>query len=252
MKRILSTIAPLFLLLLASSPVQSQEAPWAWTPSTLELHGNEITFEWAVPKLVRAPGDAAHWQKLLDRRMRDRMGEFQTAFEEARREDAVLLRENPDYKPNPWESSGGYRVVWQDPQQLVLLWHGYDYRGGAHGLPVYEVTVLSSGQPDDLLPPQALFQDVPELLPTLSEAARAALASQSPEPLDEWALKGSAPAWENYSVIYPSFENGRRRFEVIFPPYQVAPYAAGAPTVEVPWEVLAPFTPGLTEGVPLP
>lgn len=251
MKRILTTIALLFLLL-ASSPLQAQEAPWSWVPSTLELHGTDITFRWAVPKLARTPGDTAHWQKLLDRRMRDRMDEFQSAFDDARREDAALISENPNYKPNPWESTGGYRVVWQDPAQLVLLWHGYDYRGGAHGLPVFEVTVLSSAQPDDLLPAPALFSDSAEFLPTLSEAARAALAAQFPDPLDEWALKGSAPEWENYSVVYPSYENGRKRFEVVFPAYQVAPYAVGAPKVEIPWEVLAPYAPNLVDGVPLP
>lgn len=250
MKRLLS-IASLFLLFCHASPVRA-EAPWEWRPSTLELHGKGIKFEWALPRLVRTPGDTAQWQKLLDKRMRSQLSEFQSAFEDAQKENARLRLEMPDYRPNPWESSGGYQVVWEDAQHLVLLWQGYDYRGGAHGIPVMEVTVLDAEQPDSLLPPSSLFSDEAKVLEALSTATRAGLASQFSEGLDEWALKGTEPVWENFSIVYPSHVDGPPRFEVIFPSYQVAPYVAGTPTVEISWDVLAPYAPSLKEGVALP
>lgn len=247
------TILPLIALLLCyfTAPAWAQES-WRWKPGTLELRGQDITFNWAVPKLLGTPGDTALWQKLLDKKVRDSLNEFQSAYLDARKEDAQIKRENPGYTPNPWESSGGYQVVWQDPRHLVLLWNGYDYRGGAHGLPVLEVTVLSVEQPDSLLPPTALFSDETRVLEALSTASRAELASQFGEPLDEWALKGTEPRWENFSIVYPSQVDGPARFEVIFPSYQVGPYAAGTPSVRIPWEDLASWAPGLRVGVPLP
>lgn len=244
-------MALLFLLLLSSSPVWA-EAPWVWKPKTLELHGQDITFEWAVPKLQATPGDTANWQKLLDRKMKDQLNEFQNAFTEAQIENKAIQRENPDFDPNPWESTGGYQVVWEDPEHLVLLWKGYDYRGGAHGLPVMEVTVLSTEQPDSLLPPTSLFNDEANVLQVLSIASQAGLAGQFVDPLDEWAIKGTQPNWDNFRVVYPSHVDGPARFEVIFPAYQVAPYAAGTPTVQIPWEFLDEFAPALKNGVPLP
>lgn len=251
MNRISLSIAALFLVFGCASPVRA-EAPWEWRPNTLELHGKDIKFEWAVPKLVRTPGDTAQWQKLLDKRMKSQLSEFQSAFEDAQKENAKLQKEMPDFHPNPWESSGGYQVVWQDPDHLVLLWQGYDYRGGAHGLPMMEVTVLSAEQPDSLLPPSSLFNDEEKVLQALSTSSRAGLASQFADGLDEWALQGTEPTWDNFALVYPTQVDGPARFEVIFPSYQVAPYSAGTPTVEIPWDILAPYAPSLKDGVALP
>ena len=237
-------MATLLLLLASSSWAQS---PWKWTPKTLELHGQDITFEWSLPKLSATPGDTALWQKQLDRAIADRLNEFQNAFEEARRESVALRRENPDYKPNPWESEGGYQVAWADERRLILVWQGYDYRGGAHGLPVMDVTVLDAEQPDSLLPPSSLFSDEAGALEALSRATRANLDEQmlGDQSQDEWVLKGTEPHWENFHVVYPMQTDGPPRWEVIFPSYQVAPYSAGTPTVEIPWQVLSGFAPTL-------
>ena len=245
MKRISFGMAALFLLLGISSPVWGQTSSWSWQSSRVKLQEKNLTFDWSVPNLSTSPGDTAHWQTLLDKDMAERRSQFRAAYEEARKDDAEIQREHPDYTPNPWESSGDYQVVWQDDKQLVLLWQGYDYRGGAHGLPAIWATVLSADKPDSLLPPQALFSDSPEFLQALSQATRKGLAAQFAEPLDEWALKGTEPSWENFSIIYPSKLDGPARFEVIFPSYQVAPYAAGTPTVTISWETLNRWTPSL-------
>jgi hypothetical protein len=254
MMRTPRAIGWLLLLLVTSSPAWAVN-PWVWQPKTLELHGENVSFEWAVPKLLSSPGDTAEWQKLLDHEVADRLNEFENAYEQARQENARLLLENPDYRPKPWESSGGYQAVWEDPRHLVLLWKGYDYRGGAHGLPVLKVTVLSTEHPDSLLPPSSLFRDDASVLEVLSSASRQSLREQMAQQrteVDEWMLKGTEPGWQNFGVVYPTRVDGPPRFEVIFPSYQVAPYAAGTPTVQIPWELLSPFAPSLQDGVPLP
>jgi hypothetical protein len=244
-------ISWLILLFVTTSPAAA-DPTWQWKPSTLESRSADMTFDWAIPRLERSPGDMSHWQKLLDRDVRERLNEFQNAWAEAQAENARLRAENPEFRANPWESSGGYQVVWQDPRYLVLLWQGYDYRGGAHGLPVLRVTVLDTERPDALLGSQALFRDQPGLLEALSSASRDGLAGQFAEPLDDWARTGTEARWDNFQVLYPCYLDGPARFEVIFPSYQVAPYAAGTPTVEIPWAKLAPWANDLKDGEPLP
>jgi hypothetical protein len=234
------------------APAALAQTSWEWKPNSLELRGEGITFEWAVPKLLQTPGDTAHWQKLLDKKVRDNLNAFQSAFLDAQKELAEDRKTNPEVRMNSWESSGGYQAVWQDDRHLVLLWTGYDYRGGAHGLPVLEVTVLSTEQSDSLRPPSSLFSDHTEALKALSSASREALAVELGGALDDWALQGTEPEWANFSVVYPTREDGPARFEVIFPSYQVAPYAVGTPTVTIPWETLSRWTPGLHAGAAQP
>lgn len=239
------------LLLFLTSPV-SAETPWKWEAKTLDVSGDGYHFEWSYPKLTAGPGDTANWQKLLDRKVADWANEFQNDYEDSWKENRKIRQENPDYKPAPWGSEGAYQVVWQDERRLILLWQGYDYRGGAHGAHFLEVTILDAEQPDSLLPPSSLFTDEREVLRTLSEVTRSKLEEHFGEKLDEWALKGSEPKWENFTIVYPNNSAGQARFEVIFPSYQVAPYAAGTPSVEFPFEVLAPWAPTLLEGTGVP
>lgn len=239
------------LLLAASSPVQA-ESPWKWEAKTLDIAEDGYHFKWSYPKLSASPGDTANWQKLLDRKVADWANEFQNSYKESRQEFEEIRRANPDYVPSPWGSEGSYHLAWQDERRLILTWHGYDYRGGAHGLPIIEVTVLDTQEPDSLLPPSSLFIDQTEVLRTLSEVSRQKLAEQFTDPLDEWAIKGTEPSWENFSLVYPVNTESPAHFKVIFAPYQVGPYAIGTPSVEIPFEALAPWAPSLIDGDPRP
>lgn len=253
MKRSLTCMAWALLLLFLTSPVIADPA-WKWKAKTLDVSGQGFRFTWSYPKLSTTPGDTDLWQKQLDRKIADWANEFQNDYETQLKDNKKFLEENPDYQPVPWTMEGSYQIVWQDEQHLIILWQGHDFRGGAHGAHVLEVSVLNSQQPDSLLPPSSLFTDEAEVLRNLSEVTRVKLAEHFGQPLDEWALKGTEPTWENFSLTYPINTGGTARFEVIFPSYQVAPYAAGTPTVDFSFEVLAPWAPSLMggEGVPLP
>lgn len=54
---------------------------------------------------------------------------------------------------------------------------------------------------------------------------------------DEWVLRGAGPRESNFAA----FNWGAETMTIIFPAYQVAPYAAGPVTVEIPTAKLAPF-----------
>ena len=63
--------------------------------------------------------------------------------------------------------------------------------------------------------------------------SREGLVKQGYDKTDEWMLEGTAPKPENFQLVVP----GEDGLEVIFSSYQVAPYAAGTPSVEIPWSV---------------
>jgi hypothetical protein len=52
-----------------------------------------------------------------------------------------------------------------------------------------------------------------------------------------WVREGSGTDWNNYELFYVR-EGG---ITIIFPPYQIAPYAAGIFELELNWEELEPY-----------
>ncbi len=110
---------------------------------------------------------------------------------------------------------------------------GYDFRGGAHGMPILE-TLLLSRKDGSLVKPENLFKN-DKYLDILARFCRKEMAKREGfTAYDEWMLKGSAPETENYSVLSPSSKG----ITVTFGPYQVGSYAQGAQTILVPYGVL--------------
>lgn len=257
------SLLPLMLLLFLWTSLPSQaEAPWIWTTQRIKAGQAACLFDWTLPSLAQTPGDTSAWQKLLNDHVTQWRRNFQTDYDAQEAEFIKISQRDPSFKPAPWESSGSFQVVWTDPRYLVVLWQGYDFRGGAHGMPVLDVCILDRDNPDRLQSSRLLFSFSTEALDTLSRLCRQQLAqrfaedsdadtssssaNQASEP-DEWVIQGTQPQWSNFSIVYPTNLNGPDRFEVIFPPYQVAPYAMGSPTVTIPWKQLSPFTPSLTQ-----
>lgn len=133
---------------------------------------------------------------------------------------------------NPWSLSMNGTFEYQG-KFTVLAIGGYDYRGGAHGLPVLDVIFFDSTthQP---IPQSALYKDPAQAYARLSKLTRADLVKQGFDKDDEWMLKGSAPKAENFTGVVPTKEG----VTVIFPSYQVASYAQGQPSVELTWDQL--------------
>ena len=150
--------------------------------------------------------------------------EFQKDFDEAKAEGGIY---------NPWSLDVDGKLTYRG-KFLAMIMRGYDYRGGAHGVPYMDALYFDSQTHKQLEQSSLLETGAYQKLATL---CRKGLIDQGFEPDDEWMLKGTEPTAENYALIVPSKEN----VEVIFNSYQVAPYAAGVPSVNLSWSEFSPL-----------
>ncbi len=135
----------------------------------------------------------------------------------------------------PWSLEIGYAAPYRSDRLAAVRLGGYDYRGGAHGMPIIE-TLLVDLADGRLLAPADLFQPNSNWPSVLSEQARAALKGRDGlGPDQDWLHRGTAPEADNFQSLLP----GTDGLTLIFPPYQVASYAAGVQEVSVPWRALA-------------
>lgn len=130
---------------------------------------------------------------------------------------------------NPYVLQAKYSVVKYSEKVSNVIFHGYLYTGGAHGMPIIRTFIfdVSSGQRLTLAD---LFQSGTDYLGAMSDFSAAEIARRDVSDPD-WIKSGTEPKPENYQEYYLT----REGLMVIFPPYQVAAYAAG------PQEVLIPF-----------
>lgn len=137
--------------------------------------------------------------------------------------------EGPD-----WSLSLDYDTPHQTERYLAIPFTGYEYTGGAHGMPLILPLIidLATGNP---VGPEGLFAPGTPWLERLSERSRAALQDRELLSADEqWLREGTAPSAENYTLLFP----GPDGLTVTFAPYSVAPYAAGIQEVLVPYRDL--------------
>jgi len=142
----------------------------------------------------------------------------------------------------PWSLEIDYSTPYRTDKLAAFRLSGYEYRGGAHGMPIIE-TLLIDLADGRLLTPADLFRSDSDWLQVLSERSRVALKDRDLLGPDlDWLNRGTAPDVENFQLLMP----GPDGLTVIFPPYQVAPYAAGPQEVVVPWDELTGLlSPGL-------
>lgn len=118
---------------------------------------------------------------------------------------------------------------------LAVLITGYDFRGGAHGMPIIEprVFALTDGR---RIPPAGLFRPNADWLGVLAGRCYAELKLRDLAGTDEgWLRSGTEPKAENYRLLFP----GPAGLRVIFPPYAVAAYVEGTQEVLIPYRDLA-------------
>lgn len=138
--------------------------------------------------------------------------------------------EGPD-----WSLTLDYDSPHRTDRYLAIPFSGYEYTGGAHGMPLILPLVidLATGRP---VPPEGLFAPGSQWLERLSERCLAALQGRDLLSADDqWLREGTAPRVENYSLLLP----GPDGLTVTFAPYSVAPYAAGIQEVLIPYGDLA-------------
>ncbi|MBK1723556.1 DUF3298 domain-containing protein [Thiocystis violacea] len=152
---------------------------------------------------------------------------------------APFLQEHTDEAPGlaelgelpPWSLTLDYQKPYRASRYVAIAFSGDDYRGGAHGMPIMEPLILTL--PDGRrIAPQELFAPASDWLSVLSDDAYRALSEDEFIAADDdWLKTGTAPQAENYRLLYPGAEG----LTLTFPPYAVAPYAAGPQSVVVPY-----------------
>lgn len=134
----------------------------------------------------------------------------------------------------PWTLDIQYDAPYQTARYLALLFTGYDFRGGAHGMPIIEPVVIDR-QDGRRVPPAGLFLHDADWLGALAGRCYAELKLRDLPGADEvWLRGGTEPKAESYRLLFP----GPDGLRVIFPPYSVAPYAVGIQEVLIPYPEL--------------
>lgn len=134
-----------------------------------------------------------------------------------------------------WSLTIDYDPPHLTDRYLAIPFSGYEYTGGAHGMPLLLPLIidLSSGQ---RVPPEGLFASGSNWLERLSERCYTELQGRDLLSADDqWLREGTAPKLDNYNLLFP----GPEGLTVTFAPYSVAPYAAGIQEVLVPYADLA-------------
>ena len=170
-------------------------------------------FEFEFPKV---PGLQSFFQN-YEKDLREEMNQ---EFDKAKAEGDIY---------NPWSLSAGAKVTYKGKFWAVMV-NGYDYRGGAHGIPILDAVYFNPENFEELSQDVLFEKNAYEML---SRWSREGLLKQGFEKTDDWMLEGTAPKPENFQLVVP----GEDGLEVVFSSYQVAPYAAGTPSVEIPWSV---------------
>jgi len=135
---------------------------------------------------------------------------------------------------SPWRLHLSFRVEGDGRDFLGVLAQGEAYTGGAHGNPLLASFVWHR-RSDRVLALSDLFVRPDAALQRLSTHAAAALRSRAGADAARIA-DGTAPRAENYAVFLIDLDAAGRAcgLRLLFPAYQVAPYAAGLQQVAVP------------------
>jgi hypothetical protein len=148
--------------------------------------------------------------------------------------------ETSDAPTPPWQLDLAFDVRSHTPHFVSVVASGSAFTGGAHGNPLLASFVLHrpTGR---VIAIGELFGDPDDALRVLGDFARAQLMRRDSTAATDAATQrrivdGTAPRPENYAVfaVDGSVDDRAPSLLLMFPTYQVAPYAAGVQEVTVP------------------
>lgn len=220
------------------TPAPVAAAPSAQVnPPALE---ERSTAEYSL-QITRAPIDPAH--RPLLRAVEAELAQARDQFIG----QALAAKEEGFVFDQPWNLELKVEAVLQTDALVQLELSGYEYSGGAHGMPLLSsFTYLPEASA--LMTIEDWFAD-DSVWEAISAAAIEALVQQFEtlleETLDpaalEWIQTGASADPANFAHYRPLLDEAERirAFEIVFQPYQVGPYAIGTPKVEIPAAVWA-------------
>lgn len=218
----------------------SKDLPLQLQDST-EYYKYEVRFPAAIRYRSNTP-----IREELQQYTQDQKQDFLSFFEQ----DSI-----PETATYPWELLLEFTVKDSTDLFISILGQGYTYTGGAHGNHFYKMINYDQHN-QRLIQLTDLFADSTSLQP-ISEFSRKVISQKlaeqyteaqgSPEAIEEqkkrsseWINDGTTPKFsffQHFLLAEPN-RNGRPTgLRFFFPPYQVAPYAAGTQEVFVPVSV---------------
>ena len=105
------------------------------------------------------------------------------------------------------------------------------YTGGAHGS--HYLKSINYNKENNRITIGDLFKPETNYLSKLSETSRINLKEQHAQNIDSWAEDGTSPTTDNFSTFYIDSEG---MLNIVFQPYQVAPWASGVVEVFIDME----------------
>jgi hypothetical protein len=215
-----------------AAPVSAQISP----PPVEERATAEYTL-----RITRAPIELEH--RSLLRAVEAQLAQIRDEFVG----QALAAREEGFPFEQPWSLELSVEPVLQSDELVQLELTGYEFTGGAHGMPLLaSYTYLPKSS--SLMTIEDWFADA-AVWEVLSAAAVDALVAQLGDVLGdapegaalEWIQTGASADPANFAHYRPLLDgDGRiRAFEFTFQPYQVGPYAIGTPKVEIPLALYA-------------
>ncbi len=151
---------------------------------------------------------------------------------------------NHEYDPGPWFLEYDYKITRNDEYFLSVVMEGSIYAGGAHPNQIYLTFVFNLEEGGELMAIEDIFNPMAtkidedsgarlNWLDYVSNIARLELMKEEyAEP--DWINSGAGPNADNYRLFYLTED----AINFIFPPYQVAAYAAGPKEVAISYDEL--------------
>lgn len=224
-------LASLVLLCLLAAPALAHAAPSAGAGVPADMVISRST----RPMLKIEVHYPALGNPLIDEDLKEWATQLADNFE------SEFAEENTETRV-PYELSTTYALLRPASDTTVtVVWEVASYTQGAHGNVdiVTSIYALPGGEPLSI---NDLFADLGTALNLLSERAYAQLSTTLGDMLDEDMLRGgTSPDPDNFSSV--ALIPGALR--VFFQPYQVAPWAAGSQSVDIPLQDLEDAGPRL-------
>ena len=174
----------------------------------------------------------------IDKLFADWANDMVAGFQKSADDDFASFKED-NAAPPPWSYSLylSFEVPRNDAEMFVVNFDEEIFTGGAH--PNHDIVTFNFMMPDGW---QVYLPEIFAGKPALEKISALAIADlerqfDDPDSMSDsdWLTSGAGPAWSNFRsfLLLPD------RLVIRFPPYQVAAYAAGDQTVEIPLSKLS-------------
>ncbi len=219
-----------------ASQEAGQNLPLTFTSSTYVEHGALFDIKLSYP--VAHDGAPA-----LNDKVTTAVGEYVATTTNIFKES--IKDAEQWYSGAKYGLEGEYDIPLQNDRFVSIMFNGYMFTGGAHGMQIYQTMVF-----DTLNAKKLVFSDVfdgNKYTNELSAAFRKKINGlETLEMSDaDWIKSGTEAKPENFQYWYLAKDG----FHVIFPPYQIAAYAAGSFDLAVPYSELPSLKPDVANAL---